>query len=88
MLERNCGNIVAISSIMGLIGSPSLVDYCTSKSAVIGMMDALRQEVQFKEHKHGVFLTTILPSKIDTGMFDGAKGRYVSWNWINENIAY
>lgn len=75
MMQRNRGNIVAIASVMGMFGSPSLVDYCCSKSAVIGMMDALRHEV-ISEHKNRVFLTTVLPSKVDTGMFDGAKGRF------------
>lgn len=74
MMEKNRGNIVAIASIMGNIGSPRLVDYCTSKSAVIRMMEALRQEVMW-ESKDGVFLTTVLPTKVDTGMFDGAQGR-------------
>ena len=38
------------------------------------MMEVLRQEV-LSQKKHGVSFTTILPAKVDTGLFEGAKGR-------------
>lgn len=38
------------------------------------MMEALRNEL-LNQKKYGVHFTTILPTKVDTGMFDGAKGR-------------
>ncbi|XP_028394148.1 short-chain dehydrogenase/reductase 3-like [Dendronephthya gigantea] len=75
MLERDSGHIVAISSILSVLGACQLVDYCTSKSGVSMMMESLRQEV-LSQKKHGVHFTTILPSKVNTGLFEGAKGRF------------
>ena len=74
MLERNSGHIVAISSITALLGAPGLVDYATSKSGVSMMMESLRQETVYQK-KNGVGFTTICPTKVDTGLFEGAKGR-------------
>lgn len=74
MVERDSGHVVAISSILSQLGGPELVDYCTSKSGVTIMMEALRNEL-LNQKKYGVHFTTILPTKVDTGMFDGAKGR-------------
>ena len=74
MIERDSGHIVAISSILSQVGAPKLVDYCTSKSGVTMMMEALRQEL-LNQKKHGVGFTTIIPTKVATGLFDGAKAR-------------
>ena len=74
MVERDRGHVVAIASILSVVSAPRLVDYCTSKSGVAMMMDGLRQEVIYQK-KHGVGFTTILPTKVDTGLFEGAKGR-------------
>ena len=74
MKEQNRGHIVAISSITGLMGTPKLVDYSCSKSAVIVMMEALRQETMW-DMNDNVFFTTIMPSRVDTGLFDGCHGR-------------
>lgn len=76
MIDRDRGHVVAMSSITSLLAAPNLVDYCTSKSGVTMMMEALRQEVVYLK-KHGVGFTTILPTKVDTGLFEGAKGRYL-----------
>ena len=70
----NQGHVVAIASVTGLMGTAGLVDYCSSKAAVILMMEALRQEV-LSDNKDGVVLTTVLPTKVDTGMFNGIQGR-------------
>ena len=74
MVERDRGHVVAIASILSVLSVPRLVDYCISKSGVPMMMEGLRQEI-ICQKKHGVGFTTILPTKVDTGMFEGAKGR-------------
>ena len=74
MVERDRGHIVAISSIMAIVAGPGLVDYCTSKSGVAMMMETLRQEIIYQK-KYGVGFTTVLPTKVDTGLFEGATGR-------------
>ena len=70
MMERDSGHIVTVTSATGLLGAPRLVDYCASKHASIGFMEALR--VELKRLGSSVCTTTICPGIIDTGMFDGA----------------
>jgi all-trans-retinol dehydrogenase (NAD+) len=41
MLENNHGHIVTIASAAGLTGLASLVDYCSSKFAAVGLHEAL-----------------------------------------------
>ena len=74
MVERDSGHVVAMSSIMSVMSAPGLVDYCTSKAGVSMMMDGLRQEI-ISQKKYGVGFTTILPTKVDTGLFEGAEAR-------------
>ena len=74
MVERDRGHVVALSSITAVLCGPRLVDYCTSKAGVAMMMAAVRQEILYQK-KYGVGFTTILPTKVDTGLFEGAKGR-------------
>ncbi|KAK4336826.1 hypothetical protein RND71_043947 [Anisodus tanguticus] len=42
MREKNFGHIVTISSLAGLTGAVQLVDYCASKFAAVGFLEALR----------------------------------------------
>lgn len=46
MIERNEGNIVALSSCAGLFGLNNLVPYCGTKFAVRGYMAALAEELR------------------------------------------
>lgn len=46
MMEKNCGHIVALSSIAGLIGFENIVPYCGAKFAVRGTMESLREELR------------------------------------------
>lgn len=39
------GHVTTISSVAGLFGSIKLVDYCCSKFAVMGLIEALRFEI-------------------------------------------
>ena len=45
LLEKRSGHIVNVSSIFGLIGTPSHSDYCASKFAVRGFTEALMTEL-------------------------------------------
>ncbi|KAL3662215.1 hypothetical protein V7S43_012546 [Phytophthora oleae] len=72
MSKRNKGHIVSVASAAGIFGSPGMVDYGASKSAAIGLMLSLRQEL----HAIGLFgvhTTIVCPSFIKTGMFEGVK---------------
>uniref|UniRef100_A0AAV1TNM2 Short-chain dehydrogenase/reductase 3 n=1 Tax=Peronospora matthiolae TaxID=2874970 RepID=A0AAV1TNM2_9STRA len=70
MMQRDRGHIVAVASAAGIFGSPGMVDYGASKSAAIGLMRSLRQELQAMG-SFGVHTTIVCPGFITTGMFDG-----------------
>ena len=65
--------LVTIASSAGLTPVPRLAVYCGSKWAATGWSDSIRLELEQAGHKH-VRVTTVCPTYINTGMFDGAKG--------------
>jgi all-trans-retinol dehydrogenase (NAD+) len=65
--------IVNIASAAGLVSTPRMSVYCSSKWAAIGWSDSLRLELEQSGHEN-VKVTTVCPSYISTGMFEGAKG--------------
>ena len=69
---QECRSITLASSA-GLNAVPRLAAYCGSKWAAIGWSDSVRLELEQAGHKH-VKITTVCPTYINTGMFDGAKG--------------
>ena len=70
MREQRSGTVIAISSGLGARSVPLQAPYCASKRAVIGLMESVRMEEA--RAKSGVRLTTILPSSINTPLFDHA----------------
>jgi all-trans-retinol dehydrogenase (NAD+) len=72
MYERNAGHIVNISSAAGTLGTADLAVYCATKWAVWGLTESLRHEAVNRKKK-GVRFSSIHPSYIKTGMFEGAK---------------
>ncbi|MET1016826.1 SDR family oxidoreductase [Leifsonia flava] len=65
--------IVNIASAAGMISNPRMSVYAASKAALIGWSDSLRLELVRDDHAN-VKVTTVAPSYISTGMFDGARG--------------
>jgi all-trans-retinol dehydrogenase (NAD+) len=72
MYARNTGHIVNISSAAGLIGVPGLAVYAASKWAVYGLTESLRLEAS-AQGKIGVRWSSIHPSYLAHGMFEGAR---------------
>jgi all-trans-retinol dehydrogenase (NAD+) len=72
MYERNSGSVVNISSAAGLLGTANLAVYCASKWGVYGLTEALRHEAVNRKKK-GVHFSSIHPSYLKTGMFEGAR---------------
>ena len=64
MTERRAGHVVNISSTFGIVASPQATAYCTTKFAVFGLSEALREEM--REYNIGV--STICPGMIDTNI--------------------
>lgn len=65
--------IINVASAAGTVSNPRMSVYCASKWAAIGWSDSLRLELEQAGHNH-VKVTTVCPSYISTGMFEGAKG--------------
>lgn len=74
MIKRGSGHIVTVASAGGIVASPRLTAYSSSKFAAIGFDDALRTEM--KRLGHPIFTTLIAPFFIGTGMFEGVKTRF------------
>ncbi|MEV0079037.1 SDR family NAD(P)-dependent oxidoreductase [Nocardia neocaledoniensis] len=65
--------ILNIASSAGLVANPRMAVYAASKWAALGWSDSVRLELEQAGHEH-VKVTTVCPTYINTGMFDGAKG--------------
>jgi short-subunit dehydrogenase len=64
MIERRCGQLVAISSLASYRGLPKMLGYCASKSGVNALLEGLRVELK----PYGITVTTICPGWIRTAM--------------------
>lgn len=72
LIDSDEGHIVNIASASALIALPNGATYASSKWAVLGFADSLREELTMSGRGH-VGVSVICPSYISTGMFDGAK---------------
>jgi len=66
------GHLVNLASASGFIGLPNGATYASSKWAVIGFSESIRLELRSQGHKN-VDVTTVCPTYVDTGMFEGAR---------------
>lgn len=64
--EQGSGVLINTSSVFGTVGAPYLSAYVTSKFAVRGFSESLRQELVDEKDIH---VCTILPASIDTPIF-------------------
>ncbi len=62
MMQRNCGWIIANSSISGTFGFPLRSAYSASKHAVYGFYESLRAELA----KTAISVTVVAPGRINT----------------------
>jgi short-subunit dehydrogenase len=68
MIKQGFGHIVNTASLAGLVGSPTMIPYATTKSAVVGLSTSLRAEAE----EFGVRVSVACPGFIRTGIFDSA----------------
>ncbi len=66
MLEQGFGQIINVSSTSGRRGYAFDTAYCASKFGVIGLTEALAQEVRHR----GIRVNAVLPGAIETDMWD------------------
>ena len=71
MVRHGSARIVNIASAAGHVPNPKMSVYAASKWALIGWSESLRLEME--QGGHDVKVTTVTPSYINTGMFDGVK---------------
>jgi 3-oxoacyl-[acyl-carrier protein] reductase len=64
MLRRRSGSIVAVSSIVGLIGNAGQANYAASKAGMLGLVRALAREAGSR----GVRVNAVAPGYIATDM--------------------
>ncbi|MEU4432713.1 SDR family NAD(P)-dependent oxidoreductase [Nocardia rhamnosiphila] len=69
--------VLTIASSAGLVHNPRMSVYAASKWAALGWSDSVRIELEQAGHDH-VKVTTVCPTYIDTGMFAGAKGFWLT----------
>ena len=75
MMKKEKSHIVNIASAAGMLSNPKMSVYAATKWAVIGWSESLRLEQE--KLNSGVKITTVTPSYISTGMFEGVK-----MNWL------
>lgn len=71
MMEQREGHIVNVASAASLLGNPRMSVYTGSKWAVTGWSESLRLELE--SLNTNIYVTTVQPSYINTGMFEGVK---------------
>jgi len=74
MLEINAGHIVTICSTMGQMAMRGPTPYYSSKHAVHGFIECLKDELNHLPHKCEVKFTTVYPFFIKTNLVTGNCG--------------
>jgi all-trans-retinol dehydrogenase (NAD+) len=75
MIEKKKGHIINIASAAGHIATPKMAVYVASKHAVIGWSESVRLELE--AISKDLHVTTVTPSYINTGMFEGVRSPIV-----------
>jgi short-subunit dehydrogenase len=68
LLGRPEAHVLNVCSILGLIGMPKVTAYCTSKFAMVGFSDSLRNEYG----RQGLGVTALCPGFVSTNLFTNA----------------
>ena len=82
MIERENGHILNVASLGGLVSHALLLAYCTTKFALVGLSEALYQQVR----EHNVHVTAFCPGIIRTPISEHMKLRGYSSDKVNRWI--
>ncbi len=80
------GHVVNIASASGFIGLPFGTTYASSKWAVLGFSESLALELALEGHHH-VHVTTVCPSYVATGLFEGVRPPFATQMLSAEHVA-
>src|SRR3954452_18920512 len=69
MRPRGTGHVVNVASVAGKTGFPNLVTYCAAKHGVVGLSEALRQELRGT----GVDVSVVMPAIVRTELAAGLR---------------
>ncbi|HEX5470626.1 MAG TPA: SDR family oxidoreductase, partial [Lacipirellulaceae bacterium] len=68
LLVRREAHVLNVCSVLGLIGMPKVTAYCTSKFAMVGFSESLRNELG----RQGLGVTALCPGFVTTNLFTNA----------------
>lgn len=77
------GHIVVVTSMDGKIGMPKDAPYASAKFAMTGFAEVLRQELRGR----GIYVSNILPGRVDTPMIQNLKVPWISAKIPPEAVA-
>jgi short-subunit dehydrogenase len=84
MVARNDGHVIAMSSAMAFTPTPGAAAYAASKAAVLMFTNTIRWELK-NAGKNGVKFTSICPTAVNTGMFEGVKPPIIN-PWLEQDV--
>lgn len=68
MVRQKSGCVVNVASMAGFVAAPTHGGYAATKFAVIGLSEALREEMR----EYGIKVSTVNPGPVDTPFFEKA----------------
>jgi len=71
MMKQKSGNIVNISSVAGVIGTPRQVNYSSAKAGIVGLTKSLAKEVA----AYNIRVNSVAPGYIETDMTKDLKNK-------------
>jgi NAD(P)-dependent dehydrogenase (short-subunit alcohol dehydrogenase family) len=71
MVKQKSGHIVNVASSAGLIASPCMSAYTTTKFGIVGLSEVLRNELA----RFGIGVTVVCPGFVRTNIFDTVETR-------------
>lgn len=83
MRRQGGGHIVVVTSMDGKKGIPPDAPYAAAKYALTGFVDVVRQEL----HGTGVYISNVLPGRVDTKMIETLRFSWVSAKISSDQVA-
>lgn len=87
LIASTQSHLINIASASAFVGLPYGSTYAASKWAVLGFSESLRLELKERGIRH-LAVTTVCPSYISTGMFDGVRSPLLSPMLTPEKVVH